>query len=138
MEEAECLENLKYLIAFNSICYRIKGNMYINENSKRYINLAKEFFQIVTKSLDSILDSDKEKAYHIAPHLSKIINNCGKNSSNLSSKDVEELKDRFSSIPNKLDNLKTNPNEFYKTKDSEEIFNLLSKLIPIYNVMIDY
>jgi len=137
MEEAEYLEDLKYNIAFSSIYNIIREKRRnLSAHSKTYIEQAKELFQSVTKSLDSILDTDKTKAYHITSHLMEIIEYFGKDTSKMSSQEAIELKERVSSIIDNLDNLKKNPNEFYETKDSKEILSLSDKLSSMYYLIV--
>jgi len=134
MEEAEHLEDFKYNLVFNNIYHIImRRKRNLSENSKIYIDLAKELFQSVTKSLDSILDTDKDKPYHIPPHLKEIIECTGKDSL-INPQEVIELKEKFSLIVNNLDNLKKDPQKFYGTKDSTEILDISSKLISIYDI----
>jgi hypothetical protein len=130
MKEDENLNNFRYNIALTNICYNIKGRLNLSENSKIYIDWTKELFQNVTKSLDSIVSLKEDEGYFITPHLTDIINIYlgDNNSRSFLLSDVEKLRESFQLMSNKLDNMKTNPHKFYKTKDSEEIFNFLDKL----------
>ena len=135
MEEAEHLEDFKYNLVFNNIYHIImRRKRNLSENSKIYIDLAKELFQNVTKSLDSILDTSKDSSYHFTPHLKEIIECAGKDTSKMSSQEIIKVKEKVSSIINNLDNLKKDPHKFYGTKDSKEILSLSDKLISIYEI----
>lgn len=129
MEEAERLEDFKYNIVFNNIYSIIlKRKRNLSENSKIYIDWAKELFQSVTKSLDSILDTSKDSSYHFTPHIMEIIEYIRKDTSKMSSQDAIELKGKVSLIINSLDDLKKNPNKFYESKYSEDLLTLSDEL----------
>ncbi|MCX6750677.1 MAG: hypothetical protein NTZ83_04425 [Candidatus Pacearchaeota archaeon] len=122
-------DQFAFEIAFNHVCYLIENKSNLNNNSEIRIEQAKQYFQSAKTSLDSIVKSGYEYSSQ-TPYLKEIIKYCGKDISKISSKDVNELKGELSSVLNKLDNLKKNPQEFYKTDDSEELFGFLTGLMP--------
>lgn len=132
MESEESLEDFKYNIAFSNICYNLNKKLSLNENSKKYIGLAKEYFDNVGKSLDSILSLKDNEGYFVTPHLKEVIECSGRTTSNIQLEDISKLKEEVLLLSNKLDNLKTNSQDFYKTKDSEDLLKFLSKLIPSF------
>lgn len=132
MEEAEDSNNFRYIIMFNNIYYKIKGKLDLSEDSKIYIRWAKELFEKVTKSLDSRLNPKKYKSYFYTPNLKEIIK-CFEEKLPKTKKEAMELKKKFSSVICNLDDLNSNPQAFYKTDDSKNIFNSLEKLILLYN-----
>lgn len=130
MDEDQSLDDFKYNIALTNVCYNIKKRLNLSENSKVYVDWTKKLLQNVTKSLDSIMSIKKGTTYFITPHLTDIINSyIGINEIyQVHLEDIEKLKNDFLLMSNKLDDLKENPQKFYKTKDSEKIFNFLDKL----------
>ena len=126
-------DDFKYNIVFKSIYYNILKKKDLSENSKRYVGWAKELFQSVTKSLDSIISTDSNEAYHFTPNLTKIIK-CSEGKLPKTPKDVKKLKEKFSLVISNLDNLKKDPHKFYETKESDKMLNLINKLSPIYNI----
>lgn len=124
-------DDFKYHIVFKSICYNLKGKLDLSENSKKYIDQAKELFQSVIKSLDSMLDNSEDSTYHFTPHLKEIIKYSWQKLPK-TQEEIEKLKEKCFLVINNLDNLKKNPHEFYKTKDSKKILSLSDKLGPIY------
>jgi hypothetical protein len=126
------LEDFHYNIAFNSICYNIKGKLNLTETSKIYIEWAKEYFENVKKSLDSILNP-QTKMFHITPHLKEVLECSKKYREKISLDEVKRFREKIISLDKNLSRLSKNPQKFYNTKDSEEVFNFINKIVPCFD-----
>jgi hypothetical protein len=130
------LESFNNYITFEYVCGCILEEKILNEDSIFYINSARKFLKKTTKSLDSILNIKlnirEDEDFYIQSPLKDIIDIYGKDASKISADDFIELKEMFSSIINKLDNLKENPKKFYNTEDADITFDFLMELLPCF------
>jgi len=126
-------DDFKYNIVFKSICYNIQKKKDLSENSKIYVDWAKELFQNCAKSIDSIIYADNGEGYFDTPHLKEIIK-CSVKKFPKTIEDFKKLKEKFSLVINYLDTLKKDPQKFYGTEESDKMLSLINKLSPIYDI----
>jgi hypothetical protein len=125
----EELDDFAYELGIASILYDIEKKSDLNDIQRLHIDWVKGYLQRVNKTLDSILD----KSYISTPHFKEVLLAiANKPEKDISREDIINYKQEFSLMENKLDNLKTNPKEFYKTEDSEYIFNFINKIEPFF------
>lgn len=129
MEEYEKIGDLGYGVAIESILYSIEGKKDLTDVRKTYIDWTKGYIERINGSLDSILD----ESYIFTPHLIEMIETLsGKSKEKISIEDIVRCKEEFSLMSDKLENLKTNTQEFYKSEDSKYIFNFMKKIKPFF------
>lgn len=124
-------DNFRHNISFHSLCDIIQREGSLDESSRVYVKWAKEFFNEITKSLDSMLNPREKGGYYfMEPSLKKILEIYGKDTSKISGGEIAEIRQNFGMVLTKLENLETDASNFYKSGDSEYTFNFLKKLLP--------
>jgi hypothetical protein len=123
-------DDFRHYVTFHSICYNIEKKENLNSNSQIYIQWAKDYFSDVTKSLDSMIDP--EVGYYFTPHLLDLIKVDHKKK-RFSKQDASKMKLKINSLIDKLDKMKEDPDKFYKTKDSKEVFDFFKKIVPYFD-----
>jgi methyltransferase-like protein len=127
--EEEIQDDFGYELAIGSILWNIEKREKLSDVSKLYIDWVKGYFQEINKTIDSISYKD----YIFTPHFIEVVQSLAdKPQKEISIEDLVKYKDEFNSINTKLENLKTNPQEFYKSKDSEYISNFMNKIHPLF------
>ena len=122
----DIVESFKDESAFNSVVYSITNRRTdFSETALIYLDETKEFFGNIVKSLESIID---KKKYFIVEDLSKLLKLAGYKCSNPSKKDIKKMADGFRNTINQLDELRQNPNEFYRTKEAHELSIFCEKI----------
>jgi hypothetical protein len=130
MDGQEDAERHRLNIAFDDITSLIKTkDVNLSSTSKIYIGWAREYLKGATKSLDLILKSETYKAYFPTNYLNEVIIPLNDNNQPNSVQEAEDIKSKIDYIIKSLDKLKENPNEFYNTKASEEVFNYLTNIL---------
>jgi len=122
------LDDFGYELAIGSILWNIEKREELNETSKFRIDSMKEYIQRINNTLDSILD----KKYISTPHFVEVVRALANKQEDIPRKDIPKYKEEFNSINSKLENLKSNPKEFYNSTDSEYIFNFMKKIEPFF------
>jgi len=113
-------------LVFNSIVYAITNRRTdFSETALIYLDETKEFFGNIVKSLESIID---EKKHFIFEDLCKMLKLAGYKCSNFSKKDIKKMTDNFRNTINQLDELRQNPQEFYRTKDAHKLSIFCEKI----------
>lgn len=122
------LENLKYEVAFNSICYAIKQkNIDSKEIFDQRINFCKGFFESIITGLESLTKGE----YHLVENLELIVNLFGYEK--ISEENMQGIiLDVRKTIKN-LDKLKESPQEFYNSNESERLYTVSRKIKEVYS-----
>lgn len=130
--EDEKLDDFKYELAIGNILYVIEKKKELNKTEELYLDRVREYIQRVNNSLDSILAPEDGKGYIFTPHLKEVVKALANKKEDIPRKDIPKYKEEFNSINSKLENLKSNPKEFYNSTDSEYIFNFMKKIEPFF------
>jgi hypothetical protein len=133
MEENEKFDDFGCELAIASILYNIEKKSELDDTGKFRIDCIEKYIKMANNSLDSILAHNVGKGYVCTPHLIEVVLAlANKKEEDISFEDIVKYKEEFSSINSKLENLKTNPKQFYNSKDSEYILNFMKKMKPIF------
>jgi len=128
---SEIHEQFGLELAVKSVCFLIERKSNLSENSVMYIQLAKDYLQNATKSLDTIANHEKYESYHFTPYLKELIEETGgKKIEGLSKDDVLNVKSKLVLLTDNLDKLKKNPHAFYETKASREMLEFFKSFLP--------
>jgi hypothetical protein len=135
----EAIEKFEIEIVFNNINYLILNkSTKISANSYFYLEKSIFFFNSLIKSLDSLdsgpVTSDlRDNYYSFFPSLKEVVSSVPNTSVNISKVDIINMKKYFTEIINDINNLKTNPDRFYRSKKSAELMNFAEKMKMIYS-----
>jgi hypothetical protein len=124
-------DNFRHYITFDSLCNVIQNKKKVSKNSRTYAGWAKEFFEDVSKSIESMLNPPEEGGYYfMEPPIKEVFARCGKDISRMSAGEINEMGQNFQVISNNLEEMMQDEAVFYETPKAKETSDFLSKLIP--------
>jgi hypothetical protein len=132
MEEDEEFDDFGNELAIANILYVIEKKKQLDETDKFRIDCIGKYIQRINNTLDSLVPKGG-KSYIFTSHFIEVVQAlANKPKEKISIDDLVNYKQEFSLIGNKLENLKTTPQEFYNSADSEYIFKFMKKIEPIF------
>ncbi len=128
----DVLQKLEPRWGFDYVAYQIEHNeINFSDTGRIYVGTIKVFFDNIERELESIVNPKQD--YFLVDNLKRLHEIIG-GEKDFSKKGIENTIQKIDKIKKQLDNLVENPKEFYKSKDSEELFNLCKKINKIYEL----
>ncbi len=124
-------ENSDLKLAFTGIRNLIRNNKNeLDEKSNNYIDIAKYYFNNAMNSMEPLINQASNKSYVITPSLVQTIKYFEERDISDPVQRAKRIQENFEKIISSLDELKQNPQSFYRSEDSDLIgvyFNKFSK-----------
>ncbi len=125
---SETHDQFGFEIALKHICYLIERRGHLSKDSGVYIEWAKDYLESANQSLNGIIN-DKEGPFPPTPYLERLVKCAGKVEKGLSKKDALEVKSKIDLLNDNLDRLNKNPQAFYQTKVSKEMWEFFTNFL---------
>lgn len=121
------LGNLKYEVAFNSICYAIKEKTIDSKDIfESHVGVCEKFFDNILTGLESLL---KER-YFLVENIKEVVNVFGYDK--ISKENLHKIISDIKKTIKDLNRLKENPAAFYNSNKSEKLYDVSRKIKELY------
>jgi hypothetical protein len=133
----DLLERYRIQASFDTVRHLIdRKQVVMTENNKASLEQSIGFMDNIIKSLGSLGSNspdNEQTCYYFTPNLKEIISIHEKRNTKISKEMLNESKDYFRHIKEKLTLLQREPQIFYSSGETEEVKDIIIKIINIYS-----